>query len=96
MKLLSYTRKREFNFTMNFQTVFGNISSKRDFERKRENVKIFLFPFVCFCLNEVSAILRSGRNKTKSKKSKKKKDSANDETISGAIGTTADTSADVV
>lgn len=35
---------------------------------------------------EVSAILRSGRNKTKSKKSKKKKDSANDETISGGIG----------
>lgn len=35
---------------------------------------------------EVSAILRSGRNKTKSKKSKKKKDS-NDDTISGASGT---------
>lgn len=50
---------------------------------------------VCVCLNEVSAILRSGRNKTKSKKSKKKKDSANDETISSATGV-ADTSAAVV
>lgn len=47
--------------------------------------------FVC----EVSAILRSGRNKTKSKKSKKKKDSANDETISGTTAT-ADTSSAVV
>lgn len=52
---------------------------------------------VCVCLfpNEVSAILRSGRNKTKSKKSKKKKDSANDETISGATGA-ADTTAAAV
>lgn len=38
--------------------------------------------------NEVSAILRSGRNKTKTKKSKNKKGSANDETITSATGTT--------
>ncbi|XP_031638382.1 F-BAR domain only protein 2 isoform X6 [Contarinia nasturtii] len=42
----------------------------------------------------VSAILRSGRNKTKSKKAKKKKDS-NDDTISGTSGG-ADTSSAVV
>ncbi|XP_055325347.1 F-BAR domain only protein 2 isoform X7 [Sitodiplosis mosellana] len=45
--------------------------------------------------SQVSAILRSGRNKTKSKKSKKKKDSANDDTISGVSGV-ADTSSAVV
>lgn len=50
---------------------------------------------LCVCLPKVSAILRSGRNKTKSKKSKKKKDSANDETITGAAGA-AETSAVVV
>ncbi|XP_055325436.1 F-BAR domain only protein 2 isoform X14 [Sitodiplosis mosellana] len=45
--------------------------------------------------SKFSAILRSGRNKTKSKKSKKKKDSANDDTISGVSGV-ADTSSAVV
>lgn len=67
---------------------------------ENEKIDFKFFPFVCVCVclsvclcpNEVSAILRSGRNKTKSKKSKKKKDSANDETISGATGA-ADASA---
>lgn len=54
----------------------------------RQNISLPLY-------YEVSAILRSGRNKTKSKKSKKKKDSANDDTISGASGA-ADTSSAVV
>lgn len=60
--------------------------------KRIENAKTkHIFLLVC----EVSAILRSGRNKTKSKKSKKKKDSANDDTIIGASGA-ADTSSAVV
>lgn len=63
-----------------------------DFTIKNATNKIFFSVY----LREVSAILgRSGRNKTKSKKSKKKKDSVNDETIIGGIGV-ADSSSAVV